>query len=258
LAKSFWENRLKKLFALAYLMTFMAGCATSRISPTTDSYIEESSFPESAAVLTKGVGDQIVSQAIRSVTQALQITKPVVFGKDEGEASIATCGIAAPAGTWALSGRYKDAPYVADCFGPVKMNAAHADGSTDWNCGYDIERSICHDKDDQYFVVTRFGKWKLAQDASALSIVTINVASDTGSLRNLTYGGINGSSAMFTYREFLGEPAALVFEAQSEHEIANATVLEIHGLRISVLSATDSHITYKLLSISADNLDRDR
>jgi hypothetical protein len=249
----FRENRLQKLIALTCLLGLMTGCATSRITPKTDLHREESSFPESSGILTRGVGDQIAGQAVRTVTSALQITKQVVFGKNEGEASIATCGIAAPAGTWAFGGIYEKGQDKAECFGPVLMTASNADGSTNWNCGYDIERFICHGKDDQYFVVTPFGKWTLKQDASTLSVVSVNVTSGSQSLRDLTYSGRNGSSAVFTYREFRGDPSAPELEDESEHEIGNATILDIHGFRISVISATDSHITYELLRISAEN-----
>ncbi|MDJ0906858.1 MAG: hypothetical protein QNI96_12615 [Woeseiaceae bacterium] len=241
---------MRKLIGLICLLGLLSGCASTKIPPMENLQREVSSYPKPGSVLIRPVGDQIASQKVRTVTPALQITAQVVFGKTEDEKSIATCGIAVPAGTWAFSGIYDKEDYNADCFGPIQMNAAYADGSTNWNCGKKFERHVCREKGDEFFVVTSLGRWHLKQDSSAISVISIVAKGQEQLFRDLTYNGPKGNSATFTYRESRGDPPSLVFEDDIQYEIDGVTVLNVHGFHLAVSAATDTDITYELLGIS--------
>lgn len=240
---------MRKLIGLACLLGLLPGCASTTIPPVDNFQREVSSLPELGSVLTRQVGDQIAFQKIQTVTPALRTSSQVVFGKTEGERSIATCGIAVPAGTWSFSGIYDKDDYNADCFGPIEMNAANADGSTNWNCGKKFRRHVCREKGGQFFVVTSWGRWPLKQDSSAISVISTIAEGKEQLLRELTFNGRDGKSVKFTYRESRGDPPSIAFEDDIEHEVDGVTVLDIRGFHIAVSAVTDSGITYELLRI---------
>lgn len=243
---------MRKLIGLTCLLGLFSGCASTNIPPVNNLQREVSSSPEPGSVLTRRVGDQIAFQKVRTLTPALRISEQVVFGKHQGEKSIATCGIAVPAGTWVFSGIYDKGDYTADCFGPIEMNAANADGSTNWNCRKKFERHVCRDIGDQFFVVTSWGRWFLKQESTAISVISTLAEGKEQLFRELIYNGRDGSSVTFTYRESQGDPPSLAVEDDIKQEIDGVTVLDIRGFHIAVSAASDSDITYELHAISDD------
>ena len=66
--------------------------------------------------------------------------------------------------------------------------------------------------------------------------------------QTLIYNGKIGNRIALGYREFSGNMARPAFSNEVSYDLAESTVLGYKGVRIEVIKATNTEITYKLLS----------
>jgi len=81
-----------------------------------------------------------------------------------------------------------------------------------------------------------------------------SVVSKESFRRTLIYSGKVGNKLKMSYREFSGEYARQAFNTEVEYDLSDGSEIGYAGARIEVLSATNTEITYKVLSHFNNNL----
>jgi len=66
--------------------------------------------------------------------------------------------------------------------------------------------------------------------------------------RQLFYNGKAGNTLKFTYREFIDDMARTAFTQDLQYDLSESNIIGFDGLRVEVIKATNTNITYKILS----------
>lgn len=66
--------------------------------------------------------------------------------------------------------------------------------------------------------------------------------------RELVYAGISGSSVQVTYKEFVNDIARPAFTQELKYDLSQSKVIGFQGARFEVISASNTDITFKVIS----------
>src|SRR5690606_27655124 len=66
--------------------------------------------------------------------------------------------------------------------------------------------------------------------------------------RQLFYNGKAGNTLKFTYREFIDDMARPAFTQDLQYDLSESNIIGFDGLRIEIIQANNTSITYKILS----------
>jgi len=66
--------------------------------------------------------------------------------------------------------------------------------------------------------------------------------------RQLFYNGKAANTLKFTYREFVDDMARPAFTQDLQYDLSESNIIGFDGLRVEVIKATNTNITYKILS----------
>jgi hypothetical protein len=238
---NFWS-----LLVTAVLFS-LAGCAAP-ITVTQTTRSEVIDFPEIGIEVTRGIGDRLVAKGVRVTGPAILAIDYVKFGKAVGEGSIMTCAFTVAPGTYFKRGNYKMQSGNADCFGAASAQTTLADGSTNFNCpGQLFVGDICVDDDDRYFFALGPARHYLEQDFEKVSVTTGVVNSPTNFVQELLYNGRVGDNLRFVYREFSNDIIRPAFTQEVQYDYGASQVVGFKQLRLEVVEATNTALTYKLL-----------
>ena len=247
------ESSLRLLGVLSIAL-WLTACASSPVALVDTTNTEVIDYPQVGEVVTRGLGERLVAKGIRVTGPALHVRSETQFNKKEGEGSIMTCALTVPAGTYFKRGIYdagKDTPsFGGDCFGPVQAILSLADGTTNWNCpGTIVSAHVCRGRDDHYFLVT-IGTVQipLEQDFQNLNVTTGVIEDTTNFVQELVYNGRVDNYLRFIYREFSNELARPSFTQEAQYDLSESTVIGFKDLRMEILDASNTEITYRLIS----------
>ena len=240
--------------AVLSIALWLTGCGSSPVMLVDTTNTEFIDYPPVGDLITRGLGERLVAKGIRVTGPALHVRSDTQFNKKEGEGSVMTCAMTVPAGMYFKHGIYnagKDTPsFGSDCYGPVHVSVTLADGSTNWNCpGQLISAHVCGGQDDHYFLVSiGTARIPLEQDFQNLSLATGVVEDVTNFMQELVYNGRVENNQRFIYREFSNELARPSFTQEAQYDLSESTVIGFKDLRMEVLDASNTEITYRLIS----------
>jgi hypothetical protein len=66
--------------------------------------------------------------------------------------------------------------------------------------------------------------------------------------KQLIYNGKSGNTIKFSYREFINDTARPAFSQDLQYDLSESNVIGFKGMRIEVIKATNTNITYKILN----------
>lgn len=77
---------------------------------------------------------------------------------------------------------------------------------------------------------------------------TLSASSQSAFQQTLLYNGRIGNKVTFAYREFWDNLARPAFSNEVDYDLSETTVVGYQGARLEVINATNTEITYKVLS----------
>lgn len=203
--------RMKNLvtcFLTTLAVLAVGGCATKRDA-------ELVTMPGVGEVSTRGVGEQLVTQGFRITVPGLIIKKTQPLGAFQIRA-----------GTYPLRN--------LDKAGQVFDDAASSAGGSENVLLRDSDQQLCVEK------------------------VCANLDFSTGPVhittrkspfeQTILYSGKVGNKVTVSYREFINDTARAAFTNEASYDLNESKVIGYKGARLEVLNATNTEITYKVLS----------
>ena len=208
---------MKKL-ALVLLMLTVLGCKTKPIQAT----YSLQTFPSVGSTETVGVGEQMLAQGDASTVDAIVLPHDVTLGD-----------VTVKQGTYPIlseNDEYKQFHSVnfvrnGRLSGRGKLFVFKKDEPGKTVC---LGRSLCTDVTYTTGKATTYSRARNQQ--------------------TLLYSGKVGNRVTLGYREFVNETARPAFSNDVDYDLSESTVLGYKGARIEVLKATNTEITYKVLS----------
>ena len=238
-----------RLLIVLLVVVSLSGCLSSPVKLGDFTTTRTLDDPKIGETTTRAVGETLVSKGARTTGPALEVTKATQFNKAEGESSIMTCAVTVMAGSFFKRGTLTTEPKGADCFGPITYQITLSDGTTNWNCpGQSGLGDVCHDASGKYYVVIGAGKIPLKQNSSTLRLIEKVVDHSTSMVQELVYNGRSGSTIRVLYREFSNDMARPAYTQELQYDLGESRTVGFRALRLEVVDATNTAITYKLVS----------
>ncbi len=234
---------------MALSMT-LTGCVMSPITPMDTTKTQLVDFPSPGATTTLGLGETLVAKGTRTTGLALTVSDTTTFGKKQGEGSIWTCGITVPPDSAFMRGVFKTETTEAECFGPFDFQVTLSDGSTNFNCpGRFYVGDVCRDRaDESIFVAHNQQKFPLEQAFDNIVIQERVAEHDVNFVQEFIYNGRVGDSLKFIYRELSDSLLRPAFTQEVQYDYSESKTVGFKKLRMEILNATNTEITYRLLS----------
>jgi len=240
--------KLNLLFLALALLT-MTGCAVSPIRAVDQTLRSNVDYPNVGEKVTKGLGERLVAKGVRTTGEAIEITEVTQFNKADGESSVMTCAVTVQPGSVFKRGVYETESRRGDCYGPVNYQSTLADGSVNWNCpGRMGVGDICVDSSGNYFIAFLNVQFELKQDFNHIKKVNKVVERQENFIQEFIYNGRIGDYLKFIYREFSDNMARPAFTQEVQYDLAASHIIGFKGLRLEVIEASNTEITYKLIS----------
>lgn len=237
---------MRHLF-LAVLLLSLIACASNQVKLGDFSSTTQFDDPLVGELVRRGVGEVIVSKGTRTVVPAIEIAKPTVFNKSEGEKSLMTCALTVQPGTYPKRGTYLEDPAGVDCFGPVTIQQTQSDGLINWNCsGSTWIADICRLASGNYFLAAMNTKAELKQQFDQIRPIEMLVEQEPNLVRELLYNGRAGSTIGFTYREFTDRVSKPSFVQELKYDLTESNVVNFRALRLEVVDASSNSISYRI------------
>lgn len=240
---------MRKLLVITLILLLVSGCASTPLDRM-GSYtsIEQIDYPETGSIVVASIGDRLVSRGNRESGPFMNISAPTVFNKAEGEASIMTCGITVQPNSSFKKGEKHHGGIEMSCFGPFMAILTASDGTTNLNCnGRALSGYVCSGQEDYSFVAGS-GVFPLKQSDSAISVSNSVVERQSNFVQELVYNGRSGNTVRFLYREFSNNIARPAFTQDVQYDLSDSSVIGFRDLRMEVIEASNTDITYRLLS----------
>jgi hypothetical protein len=208
IVNSRWENELKKITMVGAFVIAALAMGCASKRPSASF-----TFPEIGSVATKGVGENLLMQGTGQLVQDLVVPQDEVIG--------------------AFTLRKGIYPFEAENSKRIKFKRE----------GQDVyflkaDNTICVDGDKkeqcsaiQYSLITKLSK----KSANSFQ-------------RTLLYNGKIGSRITLAYREFNDDMARAAFSNEVAYDLSESMILGYKGSRIEIIKATNTEITYKVLS----------
>lgn len=240
--------KAKFLFPALILLT-MAGCSVSPIKAFDQTSRNKVDYPKVGELVTKNLGERLVTKGIRTTGEAIEIIEPTQFNKAEGESSVMTCALTVQPRSVFKRGVYETESRNADCYGPVNFSATLADGSVDWNCRGNMGMGdICIDDSSKYFLAQLDFQYELKQDLDHIRKVNKVVKRQENFIQEIIYNGRIGDYLKFIYREFSYNLARPAFTQEVQYDMSKSRVVGFKSLRLDIVKASNTEITYRLIN----------
>jgi hypothetical protein len=215
--------------ALLILIALLLNACVSvpyRLTPTTHVQSQEVSDPPLSQVVTRNLGDTVVSKGTRTTGEALTITATVQFGVDETQmGSWMQCVPTATPQTV-----YKNADYVgprgtSPCFGPITFLRTEEDGDQNpLTCtGFFFTAYVCQDRAANFFIPRGTKNYDLLRDKDHVSVSATVITSKPNFVQELLYNGRAGDTVKFVYREFSNEMIRPAFTQDVQYDLSQSS-----------------------------------
>jgi hypothetical protein len=231
-------------------LALLAGCSASPIAPYEQTNTQEESYPEAGLVITKSLGDVLVRKGRIDVRKSLNISHQVQFNKGDGESSIWTCALTVEPQLIFIRGSYETEKVQAECYGSVNFRRTLADGSTNFNCPGAplVAGDVCLRENGKIFLAFLGNRVDLEQDFDLLQFEEKASSGPNNYLEELVFNGLEGDKAVFVYKEYDGHATKPIYFQEFSSSLTEGSMLEFKNLKLEILEATDTKISYKLVS----------
>ena len=172
--------------------------------------VEAVTFPEIGSVSTRNVGDALISHGYARIVPKLIIAETTKIGE-----------VTVPKGTFYFNAENSDR--IKFLLGNLELYL------------YKDSKKICVDK----------GK---CSDMAYTTENSLGPLEKNQFQQTLLYNGKIGNRIALGYREFSGDVARPAFSNEVSYDLSESATLGYKGARIEVIKATNTEITYKLVS----------
>ena len=243
------KGLIMRLLATLTVLLFLTGCASNPVTQIDYTKSTVVDYPEKGSITTRGLGDRLVAKGMRTVGPALEIATHIQFNKKEGESSILTCAATVGPGTYFKKGVYTQGESRSECYGPAQYFVTREDGSTSsWDCtGAGGVGNVCETLDGKYFLAYGWTRLPLEQDFQHLSKSEKTIENRDNFIQEILYNGRIGNNLKFVYREFSNDYVRPAFTQEVQYDLSQSNIIGFKTLRLEVIDATNTEITYKLL-----------
>lgn len=241
---------MRYVLVFGAVMSLITGCTVSPITPMDLTERTVIDTPKVDQVMTNNLGETLVARGVRTTGKALEISKVTKFNKQPGEKSLFMCGLSVAPSSQFYRGRWQTDQEIADCYGPFNIQVTTADGAISGGCpGTYLVNDICQDKfSHEFFIPLGSYKALLEQDFGNISVVEKVVSSQTNFVQEFIYNGRSGNTVKFIYRELSDDMLRAAFSQEVQYDLSQSTEVGFKSLRIEVIEASNTSITYKMLS----------
>jgi hypothetical protein len=213
---------MRALLTIAILIT-LSGCTSMKYNGSSVTKTEIS-YPPLNIEVTKNLGDQLLEKGFNTTQKALIV-----------EEEMESFAYDIPSKQYKQTG-YDDKGFYFEPWGIIK--AAIADPFS----GLTVQ----HKNPDEVCVITVFNASSCIKGKFRIDDVE-SIESPSYS-QTLIYTGKVGNKVRFAYREFSNSMARPAFSTEVEYDLDDSNVLGYQNAKIEVISATNTTITYKVLS----------
>lgn len=206
-----------------------SGCVlVSRNHPVTETEINE---PLAETVVTAGVGDSLLRQGRSIELDAIHLPRDVwIWFAYRVRSGTYTKDGETRQGTFYSPSRHGDSGQVVRALLADPWRAIYIPAKRDRICIVTI------------FNISSCKKGQFWQDTTQLAV------SDRAFQQHLIYNGKVGDTIKVGYREFSSAAARPPFSTEVEYDLAHSGVIAYKSARIEVLDATETSLTYRVLS----------
>ena len=223
----------KKIYFILFISAaLLTGCATAPVlkfelvKPTQQVKV----YPESGQKWTGSLGETLLSKTILNFVEGIEILEEVVWEVSNVKYTIQPQQVKAiskyengaimyEAPKWSIEG-INIGPFIA--------------------FRYSIEKSY-------YLWEGVWGK-TTTLDSSLIKEIDIEYEEPIAFEQQLIYNGRVGDSLRFVYREFSNDMARSAFTQEAQYDLNESNIIGFKDVRIEVIEATNSSITYKVLN----------
>lgn len=173
------------------------------------------SFPDVGEVATRNIGDTLLIQGYLTTVPSLIISEKQQLGDFQIRA-----------GTYPMTSDNKEGKYFEAAFGkdgPEEVQLRAADGK------FCIEKA-CTD------LAHSMGRVAISADEKSFQ-------------QSLLYNGKIGNKVTLSYREFVNGTARPAFTNEVSYDLNDSNIIGYKGARLEVIRATNTDITFKVLSV---------
>jgi hypothetical protein len=216
------------LLALSAIL-ILAGCETVpsfEIKPN----IIATSIPEIGVETTKTIGEILVAKGTRSEIYGVEVSTPMSDGT-------------------VTAGLYRETKSTDsyECFEPVTPSGASIKRMSSSECFLAYNKAL-HSL--QRATLNEFGMiFYLGEiPSSSYQFKKFNLENTNSFQKTLIFTGKDKDILRFTYREFADDYARPAFSVDVVYDLSESKIIQYQKLKMEVLNATSSQITYKLIS----------
>ena len=238
---------LSRAAFLLPLLVLACAATTLPVRPDDAARAVAVSEPPEGTEQERNVGEVLVARGRQFIAPAIRVLALTQFNKAEGERSWRTCAWSVLPGEYPRIGYYVHEPHGADCFGPVPTRITNSRGDTGGCSSTIFQTDVCRAPDGSWFMATISKALPLKQDFDQLELVERTVARPGSRLAELLYAGRSDTSLRVVYREQVGEQAATTQPLELELGLGASREIDVHGMRIEVLDATNTTIRYRVM-----------
>jgi len=220
---------MKKLFLALSAVFILAGCATTpprRIEPE----IIDVSDPKIGIETTKTIGETLVSEGSRLEAYGLEILSPSLDG-------CVSTGLYRQTASSDDFDRFDPVPSTGAAIKPVNTAACFLAYNKRLKS---LQRAVYNDFGMIYYL------GGIPQGNYQYKKFTVDNKSSFQ--KTLIFTGKDKDILRFTYREFANDYARPAFSVDVVYDLSESRIVQYQKLKMEVLNATSTEITYKLIS----------
>lgn len=216
---------------LAFACLALASCASTVAVTPREEIIDRPSLNKQATV---EVGETLVAKGKRSIVPAITTSEPIETWAVTFPAQTFVLGYESEKHDWYLASRginpWGNVPYPP---GQTGLCLARNDGEK-----------------DGFF--NSVGNCSPQKDGLRYERTTALFEGKPGFTQELIYAGRSGTTIRVLYREFVNDTARPAFSQEITYDLNDGSEIGFKGVRIEVLEATNTKITYKVLASFPD------
>ena len=238
---------------------FVVGCA-QKSHPLLRKYnfgtkIVAVESPMAGEIRTIAVGEPLIVSGKNVLTETVHIKNPVslISEVERREDPIGNFRIMARTGYFSITHK-DDAGYR---YAPILPLTIDWFEQGQYSSSLGVNGFYRIDNQDRVVLIWSYPNYEethaeQSDELSAVATIETISSRDASSLqRELIYTGRSGANLTLLYREFINDMARPAFSQQLQYDISNDPVIGFQGARFRVVEATNTSITYEVMSAMA-------
>ena len=232
---------IQKFGLLMIMATTLVGCASMTSIAPIAPQVSARDFPVLDMVVTREVGETMVEQENIKTYRAAHFEQDVKY-------ELVTAAISYKTGV----------PYVADQRlngKPAYCGQGSACGGFN-NCVENLQVCFMKGKSpSEIEILGKFGTEVITIPPDLIRYDEVAAVKNAGFRRHLIYTGKSGSILHLVYREFINDLARPAFSQDLNFDLSEGRVIGFKGAQFEIAAATNTTITYKMITGFPDRTD---